>query len=75
MLDVAFARSSDRTMKALTGLSRSAFDALLPVFADALRITPRRHNGQAVLYATPGGGGRRGRCLMVYRVWFPYLWG
>ena len=33
MLDVTFARRSDRTLKALTGLRASEFDALLPAFA------------------------------------------
>ena len=54
MLDVAFARGSDRTMKALTGLSGSEFDALLPAFAEALQAQTlaRRSDRQR----KPGGG-------------------
>jgi hypothetical protein len=33
MLNVAFALRSDRTMKALTGLSRVEFQQLCPVFS------------------------------------------
>jgi hypothetical protein len=36
MLDVDFALRSDRTMKALTGLSRSEFQQLGPAFDQAL---------------------------------------
>ncbi|MGY8880725.1 MAG: hypothetical protein ACKVKV_08655 [Dehalococcoidia bacterium] len=55
MLRVEYALTSDRTMKALTGLTRPAFRALIPVFDQALyekalhRAQPRQR--------LPGGGG------------------
>jgi hypothetical protein len=55
MLRVEYALTSDRTMKALTGLTRSAFRALIPAFDQALyekalhRAQPRQR--------LPGGGG------------------
>ena len=56
MLDVDFALRSDRTMKALTGLSRVEFQLLCPVFDQALskQIQSRRPNRQR----KPGGGGK-----------------
>ena len=56
MLDVAFARRNDRTLKALTGLSRAEFDVLLPAFAEALQqqTLTRRSDRQR----KPGGGGQ-----------------
>jgi hypothetical protein len=36
MLRVEYALTADRTMKALTGLTRSAFRALIPAFDQAL---------------------------------------
>jgi hypothetical protein len=36
MLRVEYALTTDRTMKALTGLTRSAFRALIPAFDQAL---------------------------------------
>ena len=36
MLRVEYALTTDRTMKALTGLTRSAFHALVPAFDQAL---------------------------------------
>lgn len=56
MLRVEYAMTSDRTMKALTGLTRSAFRALVPSFGQALydqaldRDPPRQRR--------PGGGGQ-----------------
>lgn len=55
MLRVEYALTSDRTMKALTGLTRSAFHALVPAFGQALydkalHRTPARQR-------LPGGGG------------------
>lgn len=54
MLDVTFARRSDRTLKALTGLRASEFDALLPAFTEALmqQTLARRSDRQR----KPGGG-------------------
>ena len=55
MLRVEYALTTDRTMKALTGLTRSAFHALVPAFDQALyekalhRNPPRQRR--------PGGGG------------------
>ena len=55
MLRVEYALTSDRTMKALTGLTRSAFRDLVPTFGQALydqalqRDPPRQRR--------PGGGG------------------
>ena len=55
MLRVEYALTSDRTMKALTGITRSAFRALVPTFGQALydqalqRDPPRQRR--------PGGGG------------------
>jgi hypothetical protein len=56
MLDVDFALRSDRTMKALTGLSRSEFQHLCPVFGQALmeHMQSRRSDRQR----QPGGGGK-----------------
>ncbi len=56
MLRVEYAQTSDRTMKALTGLTRPAFRALVPLFSQALyakavdRDPPRQRR--------PGGGGK-----------------
>ena len=55
MLRVEYALTTDRTMKALTGLTRSAFHALVPAFGQALydkalHRTPARQR-------LPGGGG------------------
>ena len=55
MLRVEYALTSDRTMKALTGLTRPEFRALVPAFGQALydqalqRDPPRQRR--------PGGGG------------------
>jgi hypothetical protein len=55
MLRVEYALTADRTMKALTGLTRSAFRALIPAFDQALYekalhlAKPRQR--------LPGGGG------------------
>ena len=55
MLGVEYALTSDRTMKALTGLTRPEFRALVPAFGQALydqalqRDPPRQRR--------PGGGG------------------
>jgi hypothetical protein len=51
-----FALRSDRTMKALTGLSRVEFQLLCPVFDQALskQIQSRRPDRQR----KPGGGGK-----------------
>jgi hypothetical protein len=56
MLDVDFALRSDRTMKALTGLSRVEFQQLCPVFGQALseHMQSRRSDRQR----QPGGGGK-----------------
>ena len=56
MLDVDFALRSDRTMKALTGLSRSEFQQLCPAFDQALskQMQSRRLDRQR----KPGGGGK-----------------
>jgi hypothetical protein len=56
MLDVEFALRSDRTMKALTGLTRGEFEALLPVFDQALtqQMLARRTDRQR----KPGAGGK-----------------
>jgi hypothetical protein len=56
MLNVDFALRSDRTMKALTGLSRSEFQQLCPPFAQALsqQVQSRRRDRQR----KPGGGGK-----------------
>jgi hypothetical protein len=56
MLRVEYALTSDRTMKALSGLTRPAFRALVPIFGQALynkaldRDPPRHRR--------PGGGGK-----------------
>ena len=55
MVRVEYALTSDRTMKALTGLTRPEFRALVPAFGQALydqalqRDPPRQRR--------PGGGG------------------
>ena len=56
MLNVDFALRSDRTMKALTGLSRVEFHQLCPVFGHALteQMQSRRSDRQR----KPGGGGK-----------------
>jgi hypothetical protein len=56
MLDVDFALRSDRTMKALTGLSRSEFQPLGPAFDQALskQMQSRRLDRQR----KPSGGGK-----------------
>jgi hypothetical protein len=56
MLRVEHALTSDRTMKARSGLTRSAFRALVPIFGQALYTKaldrdPPRHRRQ-------GGGGK-----------------
>jgi hypothetical protein len=52
MLRVEYALTADRTMKALTGLTRSAFRALIPAFDQAL-YEKALHRAQP----RPGGGG------------------
>jgi hypothetical protein len=56
MLDVDFALRSDRTMKALTGLTRVEFQQLCPIFAHALteQVQSRRSDRQR----KPGAGGK-----------------
>ncbi len=56
MLDVSFAQRSDRTMKALTGLTRSEFDRLLPAFDQVL--TQQRLTGRSDRQRKPGAGGK-----------------
>ena len=56
MLNVDFALRSDRTMKALTGLSRAEFQTLCPSFAQVLseQVLSRRPHRQR----KPGSGGK-----------------
>ena len=56
MINVAFALRSDRTMKALTGLTRIEFHQLCPAFSEALtqQIQSRRSDRQR----RPGAGGK-----------------
>ena len=56
MLNVDFALRSDRTMKALTGLSRAEFQTLCPSFAQVLseQVLSRRPHRQR----KPGAGGK-----------------
>ena len=56
MLNVDFALCSNRTMKALTGLSRVEFHQLCPVFGHALteQMQSRRSDRQR----KPGGSGK-----------------
>ena len=56
MLDVDFALRSDRTMKALTGLSRVEFQLLCPVFDQAL--SNQMHSRRSDRQRKPGGGGK-----------------
>ena len=56
MLNVAFALRSDRTMKALTGLSRVEFQQLCPVFGQAL--SEQLHSRRSDRQRKPGGGGK-----------------
>jgi len=56
MLNVAFALRSDRTMKALTGLSRVEFQQLCPVFGQAL--SEQLHSRRSDRQRNPGGGGK-----------------
>ena len=59
MLNVDFALRSDRTMKALTGLTRAEFQQLGPVFGQALseHVQSRRADRQRKP-RKPGGGGK-----------------
>ena len=55
MLRVEYALTTDRTMKALTGLTRSAFHALVPAFDQALHEKALHRNPPR--QRRPGGGG------------------
>jgi hypothetical protein len=57
MLRVEYALTSDRTMKALTGLTRSAFRDLVPTFGQALYA--RLYNGIHPVNDDPVGVGPR----------------
>lgn len=50
----------ERHMKALTGLSQTQCDALVPVFSDIYEATPQKHYEEGVAAGTrrrtPGGG-------------------
>ena len=74
MLRVEYALTSDRTMKALTGLTRPEFRALVPAFGQALydqalqRDPPRQRR--------PGGGGPATLKTAAAKLFFivPALW-
>lgn len=68
MLRVEYALTSDRTMKALSGLTRSSFRALVPIFGQALykkaldRDPPRQRS--------PGGGGQSNLSTVEAKLFF-----
>ena len=56
MLDIQRALKQDRLLRALTGLNRKAFDALLPMFSEVYEQTCRIQPRQRAI-----GGGRKAR--------------
>jgi len=70
----------DRQMKALTGLSRAQFDALLPVFRDIYQATQQKAYEVGVESGTrrrqPGGGCKGKLPTMAERTAYLFLyWG
>ena len=72
MLDVTFALRSDRTMKALTGLTRAEFEALLPAFDQAL--TQQRLAHRTDRQRKPGAGGKYRLAGPVPKLFFILLY-
>ena len=60
MLDIERALKQDRLLRALTGLNRKAFDALLPIFSEIYEQTCQTQPRQRAV-----GGGRKARLRQI----------
>jgi hypothetical protein len=67
MLDIKRAFKNDRLMRALTGLNRTAFDALLPSFSAAYE---EAHAVSKIRQRAPGGGRKANLAQMSDKLFF-----
>ena len=67
MLDIKRASKNDRLMRALTGLNRTAFDALLPSFSIAYE---EAHPVSKTRQRAPGGGRKANLAQVSEKLFF-----